>query len=252
VIAGLRAQEQAEVEETLRGEAEAALTLRDRFISIAAHELRTPVTGIKLSAQLIRRMVDGATPDMKRIDRQLLGIVNGANHLAALISDLMDVSLMRTGELPLQVAPIDFVELVGAVALRYSEAGGERHHVTTDLPSAPLMVTADAMRLEQILDNLLSNSIKYSPDGGEIGVRLRQAPDGIVLTVSDTGIGLPPGAGEHIFEPFGRADNAKGLPGMGLGLHICQQIAAAHRGRMWAESAGERRGMTVGMWLPAA
>jgi signal transduction histidine kinase len=114
------------------------------------------------------------------------------------------------------------------------------------------MVAGDAGRLEQIQDNLLSNAVKYSPGGGEIGVSLRQAIDGVVLIVSDAGIGLPAGAHERIFEPFGRAANAtqQGLPGMGLGLHICRQIAEAHGGRMWAESPGEDRGTIVSMWLP--
>jgi signal transduction histidine kinase len=124
--------------------------------------------------------------------------------------------------------------------------------VTVDAPAASLVGAGDSGRLEQILDNLLSNAVEYSPAGGEIGVSLRQAVDGIVLTVSDSGIGLPPGAQERIFEPFGRARNAMrlGLPGMGLGLHICRQIDRAHGGRMWAESAGEGQGMTVGLWLP--
>jgi signal transduction histidine kinase len=252
LLAGLKAQEQAELEIRLRAEAEAALAMRDEFISIAAHELRTPVTAIKASAQLTLRKLGEVTPDNERIVRYQLGILEGANRLVLLINDLMDVSRMRSGELQLHVEQVDLVALVSTVTLRYSEAGGEHHRVTTDLPAAPLVVAGDAGRLEQILDNLLSNAVKYSPDGGEIGVSLRQALDGIVLTVGDAGIGLPPGAHERIFEPFGRAANAtrQGLPGMGLGLHICRQIAKAHGGRMWAESPGEGQGMTVGLWLP--
>jgi signal transduction histidine kinase len=236
-------------------QAEAALAVRDEFIAIAAHELRTPVTGIKVNAQLALRRLGDAVPDKERTARYLLGIVGGTDRLALLISDLMDVTRMRSGELLLRLLPIDLSALVSTVALGYVEAGGVHHHVTISLPGVAMMVAGDAGRLEQILDNLLSNAVKYSPAGGEIGITLRQAVDGgVVLTVCDSGIGLTPGAQERIFEPFGRAANARQqeLPGMGLGLHICQRIAEAHGGRIWADSDGEDQGMTVSMWLPAA
>jgi signal transduction histidine kinase len=255
LVASLKAQEQAETELILRGEAEAALALRDEFMSIAAHELRTPVTGIKISAQLaLRALRDESTLDRQRTAHYLDSVVGGANRLVLLINDLMDVSRMRSGELLLRLTPVDLVGLVERVAARYAEDVDERYQVTTDLPAAPLIMSGDAGRLEQILDNLLSNAVKYTPVGGEICVHLEAADGGLVLTVTDTGIGLTPGAHDRIFEPFGRAANAtrQGLPGMGLGLHICRQIAEAHGGRMWAESDGEGLGMSVGMWLPSA
>jgi signal transduction histidine kinase len=168
------------------------------------------------------------------------------------MNDLMDVSRMRSGDLFLRLAQIDFAALVRTVALRHAVLGGARHTVCIQAPLTPLVVAGDAGRLDQILDNLLSNAVKYSPAGGEIGVDLRVDLDGIVLRLADEGIGLTPGEQEHIFEPFGRAANAivHELPGLGLGLHICRQIAAAHGGRMWAESSGEGQGMTVTLWLP--
>ncbi|MGI9145420.1 MAG: sensor histidine kinase [Chloroflexota bacterium] len=252
LLAGLKAQEQADVEITLRGEAEAALAMRDEFILIAAHELRTPVTAIKTGAQLLLHTLDDASQDAERTIRYLRGIVGGADRLELLINDLTDVSRMQTGQLLLRLVPVDLVGLVRAVTLRHADRPGGRHRVTTDVPTAPVVVAGDAARLEQVLDNLLSNGVKYSPDGGEINVGVRRAADGVVLTVRDNGIGLPPGTQERIFEPFGRASNAtrQGLPGMGLGLHICRQIAAAHGGRMWAESEGEGRGLTMTVWLP--
>jgi signal transduction histidine kinase len=253
LVASLKAQEQVAIELRLRSQAEAALTSRDEFMSIAAHELRTPVTGIKISAQLaLRTLEDASSPDSESVVQCLHGIVAGANRLVSLMNDLMDVSRMRSGDLFLRLAQIDFAALVRTVALRHAVLGGARHTVCIQAPLTPLVVAGDAGRLDQILDNLLSNAVKYSPAGGEIGVDLRVDLDGIVLRLADEGIGLTPGEQEHIFEPFGRAANAivHELPGLGLGLHICRQIAAAHGGRMWAESSGEGQGMTVTLWLP--
>jgi signal transduction histidine kinase len=110
----------------------------------------------------------------------------------------------------------------------------------------------DPKRVRQVAVNLLNNAIKYSPDGGEIGVQLVFDDTGALLSVVDQGIGLPADAVETIFEPFGRASNAKSsqIPGMGLGLHVARRIAEAHGGRLWAESKGEGQGATMRLWLP--
>ena len=254
LIAGLKAQELAEMEITLRDSAEAALKVRDQFMAIAAHELapRSPVSKSAPSSRFARWA--GPPRTTIAVEHYLLGIVRGADRLAVLMQDLMDVSRMRSGGLVLSVKLIDFARLVSAVEPHYAETEIQNHRLVLDVPVGPLMVAGDAGRLEQVMDNLLGNAVKYSPDGGDILVKLREADDGFVLTVSDTGIGVPPGAEDSIFEPFGRAANAsqQGLPGLGLGLHICRQIVEAHGGRMWAQSTGEGQGMTVGVWLPAA
>jgi signal transduction histidine kinase len=105
-----------------------------------------------------------------------------------------------------------------------------------------------------VLVNLIDNAIKYSPDGGAIEVALTERDGGMLLTVRDEGIGLPAGATEVIFMPFGRADNAANhhIQGMGLGLAICRSIVERHGGRIWAESAGEGQGTTMLVWLPRA
>jgi signal transduction histidine kinase len=103
-----------------------------------------------------------------------------------------------------------------------------------------------------VVANLLSNALKYSPDGGPVEVTVRGEGGGAMLAVRDQGIGLPAGAAEAIFEPFGRAENAaaRQLPGLGLGLYLCRQIVERHGGRIWAESPGEGQGTTVQVWLP--
>ena len=275
LVAGLEAQERAELQMALNSalrevveerdraiaRADAALRLRDDFLAIASHELRTPLTTVKGTAQLALRALERGALDEARVRRHLHSIREAADRLERLLSDLMDVSRMRSGGPIVRPRPMDLAALVGSVAQRYAGDLGEHHFLVTHLPDGPVLVDGDAGRLEQVLDNLLSNAIKYTPAGGEIVVRLsaglrrvQDQRDGIALTATDTGIGLPSGEQERIFEPFGRATNAArhGVPGMGLGLHLSRQIVEAHGGRMWAESAGEGRGSTFGVWLPRA
>jgi PAS domain S-box-containing protein len=233
--------------------AEAAVRARDVFLSIAAHELRTPITALKGSAQLLVRQQERGTLDPARLTRTL-GVLNGAaDRLAALTDDLLDVSRIRTGQLPLTIAPLDLPTLVREAVARARERHSGAHQLVLDLPAGLPPVPGDAARLDQVLTNLLDNAIKYSPAGGHVTVTMRPAEGGILTTVRDEGIGLPPESIEAIFEPFGRAPNAarSQLPGLGLGLYICRSIVERHNGRIWAESAGEEQGTTIALWLPA-
>jgi signal transduction histidine kinase len=117
----------------------------------------------------------------------------------------------------------------------------------------PCPVVADPDRLDQVLGNLIENALKYSPAGGTVRVTVERADGGARVSVADDGIGLPAGAAETIFTPFGRATNAaeSGISGLGLGLYIGRSFVERHGGRIWAESAGENRGTTLSFWLPA-
>jgi signal transduction histidine kinase len=127
------------------------------------------------------------------------------------------------------------------------------HAFELDLPQGSTVNQADPLRVEQVLDNMLSNAVKYAPGGGPIQVRVLPGDGGVTLTVTDHGIGLPPGQEDRIFEAFGRASNAAThqIPGLGLGLSICRQLVEAHGGRIWAISPGEHQGTAVSIWLPA-
>ncbi|MGN6566069.1 MAG: ATP-binding protein [Thermomicrobiales bacterium] len=240
-------------EQAARERAEAAVRARDEFLSIAAHELRTPVTTIKGAAQLALRLHTRGTLELARAVRAVETIHAAVDRLTVLIADLLDVSRLESGQLALRPERLDLVALAREVADRFAAQLGRAYRLEIALPAAPLFVEADAVRLEQVLDNLLTNAVKYSPDGGAIAVAAAPSEGGVVVTVRDSGIGLPPGAAERIFEPFGRAANAtrNGLPGMGLGLHISRRIAMLHGGRLWAESAGEGQGTALRLWLPA-
>jgi PAS domain S-box-containing protein len=243
-----------EAERRTRAEAEAAVSAQDEFLSIASHELRTPVAAVKATAQLAQRSIQRGTLEPSRLERHLEGIRRAADRLASLVEDLLDVSRLRTGRLELRRQVVELTPLIEEVVERYQIQLEDQHEyaLRMDLPTQPILADVDPSRMEQVLDNFLSNAVKYSPNGGEICVLLDVDSLGFKLTVSDQGIGLPAGHLESIFEPFGRAPNAAShqIPGLGLGLSICRQLIDAHGGRVWAASAGEQRGTTVGLWLP--
>jgi signal transduction histidine kinase len=238
----------------LYGEAQEAIRARDEFLSIASHELRTPVAGIKGYAQLLLRTLSRGQIDEARLARSLQALDDAADRLTGLTYDLLDVSRIRLGQLPLRVTPIDLGTLVRDVTRRFEDQLDDRHALRVDVAGDPCVAVADAERLEQVLANLLENAAKYSPRGGEISVRLTTVGENAMLSVRDHGIGLPADASEAIFEPFGRAANAakENVPGMGLGLYICRDIVQRHGGRIRAESDGEGQGVTVTIQLPLA
>lgn len=242
-----------EAERVARADAEAAVQARDEFLSIASHELKTPVAALKASAQLLLRRKERGAIDETYLVRTLHTFNETSDRLTRLTSDLLDVSRLRTGKLSLLRQPVDPFEVVTKVVEEIQGQIDDRHTVLLDVVGVLPLLSLDATRIEQVLANLLENAVKYSPSGGQIHVRVHQEQSGVVLSVRDAGIGLSPGSEEAIFEPFGRAPNAaeSGVPGMGLGLHISRTIVEQHGGRIWAESHGDGHGTTFSLWLPA-
>ncbi|HEY3062599.1 MAG TPA: ATP-binding protein [Chloroflexota bacterium] len=236
----------------LHQEAQIALKGRDRFVQIASHELRTPIARVKGYAEmLLAAHTDGDLND-EMLQRSLKRIDHASDRLANLVRDLLDVSRISAGNLPLRLRPLEITELVRDVTGRYQEQLSGSGHLLLDIVSAPGTVSGDPERIEQVLINLLDNAVKYSPEGAELLVRVQSKARGVLLEVQDRGIGLPPGAAERIFEPFSRAANAehRQITGMGLGLYICRNIVEGHRGRIWASSPGEGHGVLMSVWLP--
>jgi signal transduction histidine kinase len=238
----------------LYAESQQAIRARDEFLSIASHELRTPLTGIKGYAQILLRAHTRGQLNDNRLHRSLAVIDDAADRLAALVDDLLDVSRIRTGHLPLRLATVDLVATLREVTDRYLDHLGDQHHLNVELPDHPVYVDVDVDRLEQVVTNLLSNAVKYSPSGGAVHFDLTGGEGGALVQIMDSGIGLPSESLESIFQPFGRAPNAtrRNLPGMGLGLYICRTLVERHGGRIWATSGGENAGTTFGFWLPKA
>lgn len=223
---------------------------RDEFLSIASHELRNPVAGVKGTAQLLQRIWRKGGSEAQ-VEQYVEGLVQTSDRLAHLLNDLLDVVRLETGKLILRPDQFDLVALVKDVVAECG-ATAPGHRVWLDRDEQSLSITADPVRIREVIVNLLENAVKYSPAGGTVTVAVR--PDGadVVLTVTDEGIGIPAGASEQIFVPFGRASNATdaNIPGMGLGLHISRRLIETHGGTLHAESHGEGRGTEVILRLP--
>lgn len=237
----------------LHQEAQIAVKARDRFVSIASHELRTPIARVKGYAEMVLAAYSDGDLTDEMLQRSLRRIDHASDRLAALVRDLLDVSRISSGNAPvLRLRTLDLTDLVREVVGRYQEQLSGTGHLLLDIVGTPGTVSADPDRIEQVLTNLLDNALKYSPDVAELHVRVQPMARGLLLEVQDHGIGLPPAAAERIFEPFSRATNAEQLQitGMGLGLFICRNIVEQHHGRIWARSAGEGTGTLISVWLP--
>ncbi len=229
-------------------ELRAALEARDEFVSIATHELKTPLSVLRGYAQLLQTKKDGA------LSRQALAAIDGqTRRLNDLVNDLLDVSRLRSGRLDLNPERFDLVELVREMVERFAllTPTGESSRVRLEVKEAHLWGNWDRGRIEQVLTNLLSNALKYSPSGGEVLVEVGRRGNDALVSVRDQGIGIPAEQQARIFEPFGRASNArvKKIEGAGLGLHISKEIVERHGGRIWFTSE-EGRGSTFCFTLP--
>ncbi|MBF6592073.1 MAG: hypothetical protein IVW57_16310, partial [Ktedonobacterales bacterium] len=209
---------------------------KDEFLSIASHELKTPLTSLKILAQLTRRRLArlGAVET-----EPLAGMERSIERMERLVNDLLDVSRIQAGKLALRLELCDLSEICRQIAEEQS-AAAERA-ITLVLPEAPVLAVADAERIGQVLTNLLSNAIKYSPAGCPITLSLRITEEHqALLAVHDEGGGIPPELQGHLFERFYRVpgvqvQSGSGV-GLGLGLYISREIVERHRGRIWVES----------------
>jgi two-component system, chemotaxis family, CheB/CheR fusion protein len=218
--------------EQARAAAEQAVHARDEFISVASHELKTPISALFALAQLARRRVDRAGGlDQPKVNEFIDQMYWQADRLSRLGTQLLDTSRIKAGRLALQPEPTDLIELVRAVAA----ATLQPRTIVVHAPQH-LVAEVDSLRLEQVVRNLIDNAIKYSPDGGPIEVSVTQPTAGCAhIAVRDYGIGVPLEHRANIFEPFYRAHPDGRTSGMGLGLHVSRQIVEQHGGRIEAE-----------------
>jgi excisionase family DNA binding protein len=237
-------------EKAARAEAEAALRVREEFLSIASHELRTPITVLGAQAQLsLRRLERNGQLEPERVAQALRTMGTQADKLTKLVNQLLDISRLNGGRLQLDQAPTDLAALVDQVVAS-TRSLTDKHSLSVTAP-ASFQCEVDALRLEQVLTNLLDNAIKYSPDGGSVEVVLAQTSASTVeVSVRDHGLGVPVEKRDRIFERFFQA-HGNGHSGMGLGLYVCRHIVELHGGQIRAEFP-EDGGTRVSVVLPIA
>lgn len=232
--------------ETAAGRERQARQERDRLIATISHDLATPLSVLGGTLQMTKRF--GAHPETE-LPRLLSRLERATSSVTSLVRMLADVQALEQGRFALDLAPRDLRDVVLPVAEMLADFS-ERHPVVVETPATPVMLMADAERLQRVVENLVNNAIKYSPAGGAVRISITAEDGYAVLAVQDEGIGISAEALPWIFQPSYRAPEALGTaPGLGLGLSIASQIVTQHRGTMEARSA-EPRGTMVTVRLP--
>lgn len=213
---------------------EEATRLKEEFLSAAAHDLRTPLTVVLGQAELLARRA-ARNPEAPTDPAGLARVVREARRLRELVNGLLDVQRLEQGGVLTNVEPADLGEIAEAVVARYADSGSR---VRLHRPEVPIVVSMDRGRMEQVIDNLVENAIKYGPARGMPEVIVEaDGPTRARVAVVDHGIGIPTDERERVFERFYRASNATGITqtGLGLGLYICRRVVEAHGGTIWYE-----------------
>lgn len=233
-------------------EAHEAVQIRDAFLSVASHELKTPLTSLLGYMDLLKRRITlGATIGERELRR--IEVANAQAHrLHKMVASLLDLSRLQTGQLSIERGPVELGALVRRIGDEV-EPTLNTHKLRVELPAEPVLISGDELRLEQVIQNLLSNAVKYSPHGGPIALALSAEGGWTRLAVQDQGMGIPRDSLGHVFTRFYRAANSERyqVVGMGVGLFVVKQIAELHGGRIEVDSV-EGRGSTFTLWLPLA
>ncbi|HEX8267670.1 MAG TPA: response regulator [Pyrinomonadaceae bacterium] len=238
-------------EKTLREQAEKASRLKDEFLATVSHELRTPLNAILGWGQMLNT---GKLTDADR-DRALETIYRNAKSQAQLIDDLLDTSRLITGNLRLNLSPTSVIKVIeSALDVVRPAAEAKKINLSTVYNSKIETVTCDSHRLQQMIWNLLTNAVKFTPNGGNVEIGLEQSGSNIQIKVKDTGQGIPGEFLPFVFDRFRQADSSstRRHGGLGIGLAIVRHLAELHGGSVKADSDGENLGATFTITLPAS
>jgi two-component system, OmpR family, phosphate regulon sensor histidine kinase PhoR len=230
--------------------------IRTEFIDNLSHELRTPLTTVSLLAETLSREADATDVRLPPKMRDRIGKIEvETGHLAQMVNELLDLSRIESGGTLHLVDGLDMARLAAQSAERlrlFADRQGVTFRVET--PDGVVPVRGDGARLGQVVVNLVHNAVKFSPDGGEIAIRVRRDGDEVITSVEDQGVGVPRDAQDRVFERFYKVDRARlraeAGGGTGLGLAIARHVVEQHGGRIWVESV-EESGSTFSFALPA-
>jgi signal transduction histidine kinase len=217
------------------------------YVAVLAHELTSPIVNIGASAQVLAKELSGRTAEARA-----LAIAEEARQMYALLESLLDLSNLESGRLRLSLRSVDVGALVRETA---DSVDKPDHHLVVDVPTEPVIVSADDRRLRQVIRNLIDNAAKYSAAGTQIELRIGVTKDrrSAIVQVRDHGPGIPPAERGRLFDKFVRLSTAGPTRGSGLGLHLCRAIVTDHGGEIWAEfPAGGGTGISFTIPLAAA
>ncbi len=242
--------------------------LKDEFVSVVSHELRTPLTAIKGYTQHLLRRVERRLREERRMqsldgspaveppesyDLRSLNIIQSqTGHLERLVNDLLDQSRVHWGQLQLDYSTFYLADIL-AERVYLAQASAEQHTISLDVQVQESKIVADRPRLGQVVGNILDNAVKYSPQGGQVVVQLKELEDDYLVSVIDQGIGINPEYLDHVFERFYRVRNiaSRQYSGIGLGLYVTKAIVESHGGRIW-HTNNQGNGSTFHFTLPHA
>jgi signal transduction histidine kinase len=252
--AALRARARQYAARAALADRERDVRQRDEFLALLGHDLRNPLGALRNAATMVERSTS-SMPALASVNRPLAIIDRQLHHLTQLVDDLLDVARVTSGKIALKVVAVDLAAAARAIVEEMGKASRERRlQIAFRAPSKPVVVMADPVRLDQILTNLLTNAIKYTPSEGRIDVSVGVERGEAVLRVADTGVGLSAEMLPTIFEPFTQAartlDRSQG--GIGLGLSVVRALARLHGGDVAASSEGLGRGSEFVVRLPHA
>lgn len=220
--------------------------MKSELVNIVAHDFRAPLAGVLGHAELLEWRPEA--PPEERVE-QARAIINAATHMANLVDKTLKTTRLETGHFPFEFGLVDLASPIRKALSRFPE--DLAHPLLMELPDDPMPCWADRDRLGEVVENLVMNAVKYSPDGGPVRITAQRQDETVIVTVADKGLGIEDKDMVRLFRPFSRVRNKRtaGIEGSGLGLYICERIVKAHGGRLWVESTPEE-GSTFSFSLP--